>query len=868
MKKYFIYTMLVCIFIFPFSAIPEKVNLDKAELAADSFIATYERMQVFRIEDNSLASFKLGRTIQNIQTISGKKTPELLIYVVHLKPKGFIALSSDTRIEPIIAYSFNSNFPSGKNNNNILYHMLIADVSNRFAYVQKDGKETTKDNEDLWSTLISEDGDAELLAAWTEQWPAGDDTGWLDTIWAQGSYTGIFNDACPDDPNTLPGWNTDDGRCVTGCVATAMAQIVNYWEYPSSVTFTAADNYTSVQDPGDGYGIRTIPITATTANMSMIDYNGNGVHPTDSTIASLMCACGVSVKMQYSDKTSVSFTSSVAGALKNKFGYGYARVMSPIANPDFYVVLEDDMKKGRPAQLGISTGAPDEGHSIVCDGYRDDNTFHLNFGWGDPWWDPVANQWVYMSEAWYNLPTGMPAGYNTVTAGVLNIDPCIWVPDFYADIQSAINAANTGNTIKIRAGTYTGTGNKNLDFDGKTITVRGEACPGLTIIDCEDSGRGFYFHSGESSSAMVRSLTIKNGNADWGGAIRCEGSSPTIYNCIITENFATGGGGISCNTGSNPLIRDCLISDNSTDPYSGGGIYCYDSEPTILKCLIEENYSDQYGGGIYFNNSSMPLKTPAVYWCRIRKNNAQKGGGIYSQNYSSVQIKNCLFVENETWWSSGAGICLSSTGTLCSPIISNCTFKGNKSVVLGGGMNSSGNNATITDCIMWGNNPDNFNADTSVTVDYCDIKDGTGQPWFDSLNCIDADPLFVKGPLNDCCLSQTVAGQSSNSPCVDTGSANASSNGMDNFSTRTDRVTDSGIVDMGYHADPDDLYINSITVNGNDVTIQWNSLPNMSYCVYYSLDMQNWTHVHVGKTNTWTHTGGALVAKYYCVWKE
>ncbi|UCD76269.1 MAG: hypothetical protein JSV91_04960, partial [Phycisphaerales bacterium] len=64
---------------------------------------------------------------------------------------------------------------------------------------------------------------------------------------------------------------------------------------------------------------------------------------------------------------------------------------------------------------------------------------------------------------------------------------------------------------------------------------------------------------------------------------------------------------------------------------------------------------------------------------------------------------------------------------------------------------------------------------------------------------IDADPLFVTGPLGEYYLSQTAAGQPAESPCLDAGSDTAENLGLDTLTTRTDQASDSGIVDMGYH---------------------------------------------------------------------
>jgi hypothetical protein len=87
------------------------------------------------------------------------------------------------------------------------------------------------------------------------------------------------------------------------------------------------------------------------------------------------------------------------------------------------------------------------------------------------------------------------------------------VPGEYATIQAAIDACVAGDEVIIADGTYTGTGNKNLDFKGLAITIRSASGdPATCIIDCEGSGRGFYFHSGETAESGVRGLTIQNGN--------------------------------------------------------------------------------------------------------------------------------------------------------------------------------------------------------------------------------------------------------------------------------------------------------------------------------------------------------------------
>jgi hypothetical protein len=134
-----------------------------------------------------------------------------------------------------------------------------------------------------------------------------------------------------------------------------------------------------------------------------------------------------------------------------------------------------------------------------------------------------------------------------------------------------------------------------------------------------------------------------------------------------------------------------------------------------------------------------------------------------------------------------------------SPETINCTFNGNDANK-GGGMYNIDSSPTITNCIMWGDTahiePEIYNnIFSSPTVIYSNIKGDDVYPGEGNIN---DDPLFVTGPGGAYYLSQP-PDQVSTSPCVDTGSDTAVNLGLDDKTTRTDGVPDSGIVDMGYH---------------------------------------------------------------------
>ncbi|MHB0945936.1 MAG: S8 family serine peptidase [Sedimentisphaerales bacterium] len=219
------------------------------------------------------------------------------------------------------------------------------------------------------------------------------------------------------------------------------------------------------------------------------------------------------------------------------------------------------------------------------------------------------------------------------------------VPGTYPNIQAGIDAAGAGDEVVVASGIYLGAGNRNLDFGGKAITVRSASGnPAVCVIDCQNAGRGFYFHSGETTASVVRGFTIINADANtlyYGGAIECEGASPTIDNCIITDSDAAYGGAIDCYNAS-PLIKNCVMTGNTAD--FGGAIECsVSSSPTIFNCLIYGNAATYTGGAIdCYDNSS-----PTINNCTIANNTGADGkGGIYASNASHPTVKNSILWNN------------------------------------------------------------------------------------------------------------------------------------------------------------------------------------------------------------------------------
>jgi predicted outer membrane repeat protein len=181
----------------------------------------------------------------------------------------------------------------------------------------------------------------------------------------------------------------------------------------------------------------------------------------------------------------------------------------------------------------------------------------------------------------------------------------VWyvLPDGTGDaptIQAAIDSAANGDQVRLGDGLFSGPGNRDMSFQGKAISVVSENGAQYTIIECDGDAaephRGFLFDSGESASSVLDGLTIRGAYEFNGAGIRCNGSSPTIRNCIFTDNkVESSGGAIYVGMGASPGIIRCVFYNNTA--WGGAGLFgYYGSFPTLSGCTFAYN-SATYGAG-------------------------------------------------------------------------------------------------------------------------------------------------------------------------------------------------------------------------------------------------------------------------------
>ena len=273
-----------------------------------------------------------------------------LYYVFNVgNDKGFVIVAGDDAVSPILAYADRGDFSERE--------MAPAAKAMLESYAQQ-------------IEMIQQDPSLSVAAATSYAAIAP----MVESQWNQSEP---YNYMCP----TIEG---EPGRSVTGCVATAMAQIIYYHKHPVEQTkaIPAYELSSRYVIPGAD------PVTLNWDAMQLT-YTGSEAEddPSALAVAQLMVLCGKSVKMSYSSSASGAVSESVPAALKEYFDYDGAAHMvyrDEYANADWEKMIYDELAAKRPVYLsGTSvSGTSVVGHAFVCDGYDGEGLFHINWGWG------------------------------------------------------------------------------------------------------------------------------------------------------------------------------------------------------------------------------------------------------------------------------------------------------------------------------------------------------------------------------------------------------------------------------------------------------------------------------------------------------
>jgi len=218
----------------------------------------------------------------------------------------------------------------------------------------------------------------------------------------------------------------------------------------------------------------------------------------------------------------------------------------------------------------------------------------------------------------------------------------------YESIGAALSVAADGDTILVCAGTYSGPDNTNLDFGGRNIVLRATAGPAQTFVEC-GGARALEFHSRERETSVVQGFTFRNGYADFGGAIYCVFSCPTISQCVFENCVAEyGGGALRYSETPSTHIVDCEFVGNAARHC--GALSAFRTTIDASGCTFTNNIATE-GGAISASDGT----TLTLLGCEISANTAlASGGAVCVSDTASLVLTDCNLLSNSAEGSGGA----------------------------------------------------------------------------------------------------------------------------------------------------------------------------------------------------------------------
>ena len=307
----------------------------------------------------------------------------------------FVMVSADTRVLPVLAYSTETGFSGDDVPKNLGW--FLNQYTQQIEYAIQHLTDTECEaNVSAWNQWLSDE--LPITA------PAAVVSPLVQTTWDQ-PYP--YNALCPNDANG-PG-----GHVYTGCVATAMAQLMRYWQYPATGIGSHSYSANNAANGYGNYGTQSVDFAATTYDYSLMPLSLSNNSPAEqiNEVAKLMYHCGVSVDMKYGVNGSSASTYFAAVALNTYFGYSGVseKYRSDYSDANWIALLKGELNNMRPI---LYSGSGSGGHAFLCDGYDNNNNFHFNWGWGG------------YCDGFYALSSLTPGGnnYNYDHAAVIGID--------------------------------------------------------------------------------------------------------------------------------------------------------------------------------------------------------------------------------------------------------------------------------------------------------------------------------------------------------------------------------------------------------------------------------------------------------------
>ncbi|HOQ05467.1 MAG TPA: C10 family peptidase [Anaerohalosphaeraceae bacterium] len=694
----------------------------------------------------------LSRHIQTVQTVADTDG-QPLYHVIQLEPSGFLIVSGDDGLSPVVAFAQTGTFSSSSGCP--LAAFLQFDFAERVRTIRRPEHQTHRgivEAQAQWTRLLEAGAAAEQGIGVLSGQPGISEprvdilvqSRWGQTTCCSSPALACYNYYTPPLPPVKPDGDPTNYPC--GCVATAMAQLMRYHSYPANPVAGTTYNITV-----DGLPVLNVPIRGGDGAGGPYQWNLMVYQPDCSTslaerqaIGALTFDAGISVNMSYTAGGSYAFLSTADQSLVNQFCYlnsiwGKNPTLSALV-----VMLNPNLDYAHPVIVGLQGTKPE--HAVVVDGYG----YHLG-----TMYHHINMGWEGLEDAWYNFYADMPAGYTSVFETVFNVFIAQSGEIISGRVMDAYGIPLAGQTVTARKSTgelyqavtdgrgiyaianlpsasaYTvSVPNPDYSFSERTVTT-GTSVDGASIcgnrwgihfvpfggtgnlyfVDAGASGRNNGANWTDAFNYLQDALAVAvsgdrilvaegvykpdRNTANPSGTGNRNATFQLISGVEIYGGFPAGG----TNRWSDRDVRahETILSGdigtvgvNTDNSRRVVTGSGVDSTVVLDGFTITLGYAENSGAGILNNSGS-----PTIRNCLFRSNHADYYGGGASNHTSTARYENCIFTENYAnyggaMWNYGSG----------SQIwVQDCLFLENTAGVVGAALdNTDGSTAIVIGC--------------------------------------------------------------------------------------------------------------------------------------------------------------------------
>jgi len=448
-----ILTVIFTLFIL--SLFSQTVDLQKAELVA-------KNMYKQQYSSSSKNLDNIG--VINHKVFSHSNIPTLFVF--NIEEGGFVIVSADERIKPVLGFSDKGNFDF--QNLSCCLEWMIEQYNQQIYTVKNDNFYNTPSFSDEWA-LYSDSHYQITPHAKSTVSPL------VTTTWSQGCY---YNAMCPADSSL---GTTRCGRVPTGCVATAFAQLLKYHNFPPQGV--GSNSYQS-----SNYGTISANFGATTYNWNAMPVK---LTSDNQAAATLLFHAGVSINMNYGPNGSSANTGNIRKALVNNFKYASsAEIIQKSSYSDLQWVnkIKGELNANRVVVLSGQDPNAGAGHAFLCDGYQNNDYFHINWGWNGS------------SDGYFYLNALSPSSYafNTSVRAIVGIRPSV--------VSSGCSGTQTFTATSGNISDGSGGSNYGNNLDCKWLikpTGQGTITLSFVSFETENNFDWVKVYDGETTSAPL-----------------------------------------------------------------------------------------------------------------------------------------------------------------------------------------------------------------------------------------------------------------------------------------------------------------------------------------------------------------------------